>query len=332
MYSHIEIHFLFSQLEEYANVRTYPSSLSAYRFQSTAVKLSNLKNIYQDKGNTFPFLFNVVIVPFLPAAVYLMSVFSHHDTIKGHLRMASEQTNYIAMSCLLSTLAWIVTATDIAAAIFYKYELGFSDPYHNNKNPHIFEFIITLIVVEAIVIICFDIVPLLLFIVIRYSEKVAFYLIILSALPVVWCISAHFGFIVVAWTSFIRHSTALTIFIVISIIVAYLSIRQIYIFIADLYFRCNGIHEERKRRERMGRDGILKKTFLVLRFISFCILLLMGYFTAGFWLLPVTELLEDAPVAIFEAFQVIFVFLAGLISYELITLKRAQNANNANHQ
>ena len=303
----------------------YPSSLSAYRFQSTAVKLSNVKNIYQDKGNV-PFLLYVFIVPLLPTTVYLMSVFSRRETIKKHLKMANEQTNYVAMSCLLSTLAWIVTATDIAAVILHQHELGFSDPYHSNKNPHILGFLIFLIVVEAIVIVCFDIIPLLFFIVTPYNEKCVFYFIILSALPVVWCLSAHFGFIAVAWTSFVRHSTALTIFIVISVLAAYFSIRQIYMFITDFYFSCIcGIREEKKRKERMEKVGILQKTFLVLRFITFCILLLMGYIIAGFWLLPVTELIEDAPVAIFEAFQVIFVFLAAFISYELIALKKLHN-------
>ena len=59
---------------------------------------------------------------------------------------------------LLSTLAWIVTATDITAAIFHKHELGFSDPYHNNKNLHIFGFI-PLLLMESIVIVFFDIIP-----------------------------------------------------------------------------------------------------------------------------------------------------------------------------
>ena len=139
----------------------------------------------------------------------------------------------------------------------------------------------------------------------------------LPLISLVWCLSSHFGFIVIAWTSFVRHSTAFTVFYIFAVVVMFLISRQSYTLIIDSYYAWRYGENDVANKKRIAIWAIWILQIEAVLLVGF-----FAYLMFGLWLLPVAEVVEDAPVYLYDSLQLIIVILAILVSYRLISFKQ----------
>ena len=158
-----------------------------------------------------------------------------------------------------------------------------------------------------------------------------FWTYMLPLIPPVWCISSHFGFIIVAWTSFVRHSSAFTVFYIFVISVMFIVMRQTYRLVVHWWYALKpNVNTEEEIERIMEEDGISIPAIWITRFVGAILVLIFTYLLFGLWLLPVSEVVEDAPVYLNDALQLVFIVLAALISYELISIKDQKSTHTIN--
>ena len=337
-------------------MRNYPPSVSTYQYQSSAIRCRNIRDVFQHTKGITTFFSFLIGFPLLGIASFFIIVLSYRDDIEKSIKKPKEHKNFAALVCLGVTLAWFATGVDIFAVIVHQHVIATDELYYsieNSMNMQLYPFLITSIVLECIVIIIFDLAPLgagcflsidtclnscyetisTLFDVIidapRFKaffrpqwQQEQFWTFMLPLIPPIWCISSRFGFIIVAWTSFIRHSSAFTVFYIFAVTVMFIVMRQTYsLIVRSLYTFKHNLNTENERNDKMEEDGISIPAIWLVRLVGVVIVLVFAYLMFGLWLLPVSEVVEDAPVYLNDALQLVFVVLAALISYELFSIK-----------
>ena len=155
---------------------------------------------------------------------------------------------------------------------------------------------------------------------------------LLLFIPPIWCLSSHFGFILIAWSSFVRHSKSLTLFYIFAITVMFLVMRQSYTLIVNIYYyaiftltekqkKQTQEIKKRLRKQKQEKDGISVWVIVLLHGEGFLLSGFFVYLIWGLWALPVTEIVEESPVYLYDSLQVVVVVLAILVSYQLISFK-----------
>ena len=95
--------------------------------------------------------------------------------------------------------------------------------------------------------------------------------------------------------------------------------RQSYMLIIDKCCYCS--LETTSREEKQKADGISVWVIQLVCVVSVPLVGFFIYLMFGLWLLPVTELVEESPVYLYDSLQLIIVILAILVSYELISFR-----------
>ena len=317
-----------------------PESVYNYRFLSSAVSITHINEVFHDGQETWTFLSFMIGLPVLAVIAYLIIILSIRKKIKDKLKDPAEHQNFAALISLGVTFAWFATALDIMAAWWYEHSIPSNELYYsyeNERNDSLFRILVISIVCECFVIVTTDIIPLakggVLYcytmwhaLYARYTEgaepfrrrraKEDFWTFMLPLIPLLWCLSSHFGFVVIAWTSFVRHSTAFTVFYTFAITILFIVSRQTYTLIVNSFYT---------EDEVANRKKISIWVIWVLRLEAALLVGFFAYLMFGLWLLPVTEVVEDAPVYLYDSLQLIIVILAILVSYRLISFKHGEN-------
>ena len=164
-----------------------------------------------------------------------------------------------------------------------------------------------------------------------WEDDKFWWFLLLLFIPPVWCLSSHFGFILIAWSSFARHSKSLTLFYIFAITVMFLVMRQTYTLIVNIYYFAS-LEEGTNKDEKQERDGISVWVIHLVRVVGVLLVGFFIYLILGLWFLPVTETVEDVPVYLYDFLELIIIVLAILISYHLISFRdRDQSGENGEH-
>ena len=153
----------------------------------------------------------------------------------------------------------------------------------------------------------------------KWEYDKCWWALLLLFIPPIWCLASHFGFVILAWSSFVRHSRSLTLLYIFGITVMLLVMRQSYKLIVDIYYYAS--LETTSREEKQKADGISVWVIQLVRLVGVLLVGFFIYLMFGLWLLPVTELVEESPIHLYDSLQLIIVILAILISYELISFR-----------
>ena len=309
------------QLRLYAYVFSLPESVYNYQFLSSAVSITHIEDVFHDGRETWTFLSFMIGLPVLAVIAYLIIILSIRKEIKEKLKDTAEHQNFAALISLGITVAWFATSLDILALASYEHDPSTMELYYsheNNSNNKLFRVLIASAICECIVIIATDIFPLLngcrgvwycrsklctlnLFecagrltaACLQEDKEVHFWTFMLPLISLVWCLSSHFGFIVIAWTSFVRHSTAFTVFYIFAVVIMFLISRQSYTLIIDSYYAWK--YREDDVTDKKRENGIAIWAIWILRLEAALLVGFFAYLMFGLWLLPVAEVVEDAP-------------------------------------
>lgn len=278
----------------------------------------------------------MIFLPIIATSVFFIVIVSLREKIEESILDPKEHKSYAAMVSLGLTFAWFATAVDITAAVLHQNDLpGYLTDYSmSSSNDAILIYIIMSICFEIFFIVASELIlaggivyrncmrPL---IHANDDGPVEFWTFMLILIPPIWCFFSRLGFIIVAWTSFVRHSASFTIFYIFLSTAAFSIMRETYGFIVNIWYKCkyNKCTEE-EREEEMKSDGILIPALWIVRVVGFALVLVFIYLIFGLWLLPVPEVVEDAPMYLNDALQLILVVLAAIISYELYNIKKRE--------
>ena len=316
------------QLRGIANVSGYPQSVSSYQYLSSAVRKDNLPDVYHKyTGLFFSYMF---VLPSLAIIAYAIVILSKHEAIKKQMMKPEKHQDFAALICLGLTLSWYTTILDIFAVAWLDNEDHTTEHIYyskeNHKNDRLKYSLIASIVVELIIC-CLGEIWSFIFIFCQwyYKEKEKWekeehwsFLLFLF-IPPIWCLPSHFGFIILAWSSFARHSKSLTLLYIFAITMMLLVMRQSYKLIVDIYYYAT--LDNTSRKDKQKADGILVWVILLVRVVGVLLVGFFIYLMFGLWLLPVTELVEESPIYLYDSLQLIIVVLAILVSYELISFR-----------
>jgi hypothetical protein len=322
---------LTEKLRWYAYVFSIPSSISDYQFQSSAVKMSNIPAIFHQSRETWTFFSFMFGLPILAVIAYTFIVISLHKEIKEKITNPEKHKIIAAVMCVGLTFAWFATILDLLAVIWHKIEMSISDELYysceNRANKILRPILIHSTVCEFIVILIFDISALLAYSYFKCTHPGyesltgpgesesrgesgvdrCWWVLLFPFVPPIWCLASHFGFIIIAWTSFVRHSTSFTLFYIIAFAFMFLIMRQTYKIAVDFVVR-------RKETDK----GMSLGAILLVRLVGAAVVLACAYLIFGLWLLPVTEVVEDAPMHLYNSLQLVIVMLAILVTYQLL--------------
>ena len=342
----------------------FPPSVSTYQFRSSAVKVSEIPQVFHNKRSIVTFFSFMVGLPLLTTVAFFVIVVSLKDYIEERMSDQKEHQNFAALISVGVTFAWFATIVDVIALILHENRIKSDVLYissENKENELLLPFLIASTVLEITAIAVFDILPLLgcckvidkiwsayaggqgrenhlwRVILSAYAggddvqgREKHFWTLMFPLIPPLWCFSSRFGFIIVAWTSFVRHSTAFTVFYIFAFAILFIITRQTYRLVVRSWYKCRHNLNNEQIDKRMKDDGISIAAIWIVRIVGAFVVLVYAYLMFGLWLLPVTEVVEDAPVYLNDALQLIFVVLAALISYKLFSIKDPQPPERAN--
>ena len=75
------------------------------------------------------------------------------------------------------------------------------------------------------------------------------------------------------------------------------------------------------KKDKQKKDGLLIWAILVAFGVGALMSFVFAVLMYGLWVLPVTELVEQSPVNLYDSLQLVVVVLAILVSYQLISFK-----------
>lgn len=361
--------FMFLQLKIYGEVRSYPPSASNFQYESTAVKLNFTQQAFHQSKHVNTFLSFMIGLPLLGTFILMIVICSFRKKIENNLEKdTTTHQNFVAMLSMGGTFAWFALGIDITAMIHYQHADSIPTVIDSCsetiRNDGLFSALLVSIVLEGIMIVVLDLGPLairpcielakpnedrqgflasclriILCTRFELGEKIGFWTVTLPLIPPMWCLLSRLGFIIVAWTSFVRHSAAFTIFYIFAATTMFFIMRQAYIFVIQIWLKLGlgsgqtrltpgsgqSTNEEDQVKNWMKDNGISLPMLWVVRLVGLFLVLFFTYLMFGLWLLPVAEVVEDAPVYLSDTLQLILVVLAVGISYRLYSLKKEEN-------
>ena len=326
----------------------FPPSVSTYQYRSSAVKCGKIHEVFTKKTETF--LSFMIGLPIIITVTYFAIVLSIRDKIEKWLEDPKEHKNFAALIVLGVTFAWFATIVDILALIQHEpqYTIDTEEIYYIKQfhmSGIISHWLKISVSLEIVVIFLFDILPLSLTYTgitttiigcciykgyenmdpPKHAKGVYFWTYMLPLIPPLWCLASRFGFIIVSWTSFIRHSAAFTVFYIFGITAMFVVLRQTYRLIIRCWYGFkHKLRENEEIKKKMKERGISILAIWIIRVIAAVVVLFYAYLMFGLWLLPVSEVVEDAPVYLNDALQLVFIMLAFLISYGLFSKNQHQ--------
>ena len=291
-----------------------PLSASNYQYQSLAVPKENLANVYR-KDNTNTFFSFIIVLPFLAIIAFFIIIVSNHDSIEEKMKKKEQHKNFAAVICLGLNIAAYVTTLDIwALCWFTDKEHGGKAIYFSTEDTEYEEFkhiLIAHVVAELPICVAGEFCLIILACTHCCHERnkliKPWCTHLLLFIPPIWCLASHFGFIVIAWSSFVRRGKALTLVYVIGATAMFIVMRQTYKLIDKRPRGSNNLQE----------DGISFLIILVVHVVGFILVGVFFYIMYGLWLVPASETVEDSPVYLSHSLHLIIVVLAVLVSYKI---------------
>ncbi len=158
------------------------------------------------------------------------------------------------------------------------------------------------------------------------------------------CLGTHTGYIIVAWLSFPMHAGAVFLMYMLTFVFYFFTFRQLYLFCTDRLWRSNnkdstngkGIelgspHDDKKESKKYAKKkGFQYWVILVEIPVGVVLVLLQAWFTSGILLLPITDVVERAPMYLQSLTATIILTVAGLISFKVLVVN--PTAENAMHK
>ena len=275
-----------------------PRSVSNYQYQSLAAQKENLANVYhKDNITFFSFIF---VLPTLAVTSFFIIIFSNHDSIAKEMKRRKQHKNFAAVIGLGLNIAAYVTVMDIWGLCWFTQEgHGGREIYFSKEDTkyNTLKVILSLhVVVESII---YGLGEIFFFSNCSQCYELPFFL----CIPPIWCLASHSGFIVIAWSSFVRRSKALTLVYIIGATAMFIVMRQTY----KLFEHCI----------RIKRTYISFRIILVVRAVGFILVGIFVYIMWGLWLVPASETVEESPVYLSHSLHLIIVVLAFLVSYKI---------------
>ena len=293
-----------------------PRSASNYQYQSVAVRADNLANVYR-KDNTNTFFSFVIVLPILAIIAFSIIIFSNRNSIEEKLKKKEQHKNFAAVIGLGLNIAAYVTIMDILALRWFTdedpggREIYFSK--EDNKYNTLKVLLILHVGVESLISCLGEIWCIILtlgvFHELSKKHKSWWTLLILFS-PTIWCLASHFGFIVIAWSSFVRRGRALTLVYVIGATVMFIVMRETYKLFDKL-------KDKKGTNEEQGEYEISFWIILVVQLVDIILIGAFFYIMYGLWLVPASETVEDSPVYLYDSLHLIIVVLAVLVSYKI---------------
>ena len=254
-----------------------------------------------------------------PTLVIYYSEENHkNDTLKNILIIILSLSVELALCCLgeiwiwiLTFRQWYITKRNKRNTYFDLEEAGREEVVNEENNKSFFEYS-------------------------RSNKDKYWWGLLLLFIPPIWCLVSHIGFVIIALSSFVRHSLSFMLFYAVGVTVMFLVMRQSYKLIVDKYYDylkttrpriVDKYHEylnTTTRRKNQRDDGISVWVIQLVRVVGVLQVVFFLYLIFGLWLLPVTELVEESPVHLYDSLQLIVVVLAILVSYELISVRNKQ--------
>lgn len=321
------------QLRTIANLSGNPRMISNYQYRSSAIRKDSISDVYHICGPTFfSFLF---LSPVLGTIAYVIIVSSQHKAIEELMTKPERHHNIAALISLGFIFALCTTILDCIAA-------GNPDKtiYHHSKyNPinHKFQYLLIASTALEVMACSFGITwfsilcifqcygriksedPGVLFCCKHPENNQYWWILLFLFIPPIWCLPSTFGFIILAWSSFLRHSKSLTLLYIFTATTMFLVMRQVYKLCINIRYGCCLNEDEIK--DRQEKDGVLFWAILVAFVVGVVMVCAFIWLVFGLWLLPVTELVEESPVYLYDSLQLVVVVLAILVSYQLISFK-----------
>ena len=339
-------------------------------------------------------MFSLPVISLLLISIFCVRACREEKLVSKIMSSKHEQGYLAALIALGCTFSWFIFSLDIMALVSLKDEnLTPEDIYYteeNKDNEDLFIMLIISTVIEFLVIVIFDLCLLFFWPIFkrftRYKEnRYDLEILALALIPPIWCLSSHFGFIVVAFTSFVRHSTSLILFYAIAIAIMFSTMNQMYTFARDIclsgwrkkvrhrggseseevrhrggskseevrhrggseseeilvevpsYGACENIQNRSGSQDQTGNGGNPKKieisipAILILRGMGVIFVGIFAYLMLGLWLLPVIEVVEDAPRNLYDSLYLMGLILTSVMWYLVYTLKKSpMETNNIN--
>ena len=164
-----------------------------------------------------------------------------------------------------------------------------------------------------------------------WEDDKRWWALLLLFIPPIWCLVSHFGFILIAWSSFVRHSKSLTLFYIFAITVMFLVMRQTYTLIVNIYYWAY-LEDGTNKDEKQENDGISVWVIQLVRVVGVLLVGFFIYLILGLWFLPVTETVEEVPVYLYDFLELIIIVLALLMSYHLISFRDNHQSGNGGYR
>ena len=213
----------------------------------------------------FSFIF---VIPFVAMIIYAIVIASEHKAIKKSMKKQKNHQNFAALISLGLTIGWYITILDIIAVFCPNPTEIIHIIYYSEENPEnekLNKLLCRSLMVE-LAICCLGEIWIWIATFRQWknrkynnSETVAeardccisrwffcvdtkweddkfWWFLLLLFIPPIWCLSSHFGFVIIAWSSFVRHSKSLTLFYIFAITVMFLVMRQSYTLIVNILY------------------------------------------------------------------------------------------------
>ena len=244
-----------------------PVSASDYQYQSLAVQKENLANVYHDDNSNMFFSF-IIVLPTLAVTSFFIIIFSIRNSMAKAMKKHKQHKTFAAVIGMGLNIAAYVTALDIWGLFWFtNKDHGGSEIYFSTEDTKYdtFKAILILHVVVEVLIYClgeiwfFTLtigqcckVPDQVFLKLWWTHLLLF-------IPPIWCLASHFGFIVIAWSSFVRRGKAITLVYIIGAAAMFIVMRQTYKLIdkkKDGRERgAQMLNEENGKKEQEGERG-----------------------------------------------------------------------------
>lgn len=336
----IRVLFPSFQLKIHGQVLSYPPTTSSFQYQSSAVRINTTAEVFHRGININTFFSFMIVFPILTTLIFVLVLSSQYQKIKERIKeKGKEHKTFVAIMGIGLIFSSVAIATDISAAILHQHnlEMEFYSCSLSERNTLVLPLLIVSIIVEASLVICLDILPLVIIPIMHtrinccksrkhckdFKVDVKWYVVvfILSLIPPQWCFFSRFGFIIVALTSFVRHSASFTILYILGTFVMFFIMRQAYSLIESL---SNFSVTRDQENDKMKHTGELILIIWVVRCVGVFVVGIFFYLSFGLWLLPVSEVVEDAPVYLSNVLMLSLIVLAAVISYELYDMKKSK--------
>lgn len=168
----------------------------------------------------------------------------------------------------------------------------------------------------------------------------------------------HFTYIVIAWTQYPGHATAISLTYTLTFVYLFVTLRFLYVCLSYNKIKCDCckvdfncwilghceasccfcVEEDdiesppteiaREEENERGKFNMCKVVIMIIAGAFVC-----GFevwFIAGLVTLPIVEVIDDAPTYIFALLQAMFVAITGLITWKVLAYKRSDDKRPKN--